>query len=143
MGKIMKSGKVVLLLSGRYAGRKAVIVKSYDDGTGDRQYGHALVIGMERYPRPVTKNMSKTKLKRRSKIKPFIKVANYNHMMPTRYSVDINFTTQRPDAPGGEIQDRQKQVVLQEAPVLRLLLVSHVMSLLPPSLKNTTVYYEK
>merc|ERR1711997_880245 len=84
MGKIMKSGKVVLLLSGRYAGRKAVIVKSYDDGTGDRQYGHALVIGMERYPRPVTKNMSK--------IKPFIKVANYNHMMPTRYSVDINFT---------------------------------------------------
>ena len=33
----MKSGKVVLLLSGRYAGRKAVIVKSYDDGTGDRQ----------------------------------------------------------------------------------------------------------
>ena len=37
MGKIMKSGKVVLLLSGRYAGRKAVIVKSYDDGTGDRQ----------------------------------------------------------------------------------------------------------
>ena len=36
MGKIMKSGKVVLLLSGRYAGRKAIIVKSYDDGTGDR-----------------------------------------------------------------------------------------------------------
>merc|ERR1712045_181337 len=90
MGKIMKSGKVVLVLSGRYAGRKAIIVKSYDDGTGDRPYGHALVIGMERYPRPVTKKMSKTKLKRRSKIKPFIKVVNYNHMMPTRYSVDIN-----------------------------------------------------
>merc|ERR1711964_367518 len=79
MGKIMKSGKVVLLLSGRYAGRKAVIVKSYDDGSGDRPYGHALVIGMERYPRPVTKKMSKTKLKRRSKIKPFIKVVNYKH----------------------------------------------------------------
>merc|ERR1712126_275956 len=75
-----------------YAGRKAIIVKSYDDGTGDRPYGHALVIGMERYPRPVTKSMSKLKVKRRSKIKPFIKVANYNHMMPTRYSVDINFT---------------------------------------------------
>merc|ERR1712237_46787 len=91
MGKIMKSGKVVLMLSGRYAGRKAVIVKSYDDGTGDRQYGHALVIGMERYPRPVTRSMSKLKVKRRSRIKPFIKVVNYNHMMPTRYSVDINF----------------------------------------------------
>merc|ERR1711862_168533 len=38
------------------------------------------------------KIMSKLQVKRRSKIKPFIKVANYNHMMPTRYSVDINFT---------------------------------------------------
>jgi ribosomal protein L14E/L6E/L27E len=27
MGKFMKSGKVVLVLSGRFAGRKAVIVK--------------------------------------------------------------------------------------------------------------------
>ncbi len=27
MGKFMKSGKVVLVLGGRYAGRKAVIVK--------------------------------------------------------------------------------------------------------------------
>merc|ERR1711881_725136 len=88
----MKSGKVVLVLSGRYAGRKAIIVKSYDDGTGDRQYGHALVIGMERYPRPVIKKMSKKKVERRSKIKPFIRVVNYNHLMPTRYSVDINFT---------------------------------------------------
>merc|ERR1712018_1023502 len=27
----------------------------------------------------------------RSKIKPFLKVVNYNHLMPTRYSVDIGF----------------------------------------------------
>ena len=43
MGKIMKSGKVVLLLSGRYAGRKAIIVKSYDDGTGDRPVRISLI----------------------------------------------------------------------------------------------------
>ena len=35
--------------------------------------------------------MSKCKLKGRSKIKPFLKVMNYNHMMPTRYSVDLAF----------------------------------------------------
>lgn len=35
--------------------------------------------------------MGKKKQKMRSKIKPFLKVVNYNHMMPTRYSVDLTF----------------------------------------------------
>ncbi|XP_056632487.1 60S ribosomal protein L27 [Diorhabda carinulata] len=89
MGKIMKSGKVVLVLGGRYAGRKAVIIKTYDDGTSDKQYGHALVAGIDRYPRKIHKRMGKGKMHKRSKIKPFIKVLNYNHLMPTRYSVDL------------------------------------------------------
>jgi len=91
MGKIMKGGKVVLLLSGRYAGRKAVIVKPSDEGTTDKPFSHALVAGIDRYPRKVTKKMSKKKVAKRSKVKPFLKVVNYNHVMPTRYSVDISF----------------------------------------------------
>jgi large subunit ribosomal protein L27e len=91
MGKFMKSGKVVLVLGGRFAGRKAVIVKNYDDGTSDKPYGHALVAGIDRYPRKVTRSMGKKKLKQRSKIKSFVKVYNFNHLMPTRYSVDLNF----------------------------------------------------
>merc|ERR1712062_943764 len=91
MGKIMKQGKVVLVLSGRFAGRKAVIVKPADEGTTDKPFGHALIAGIDRYPRIVTKRMSKKKVKSRSKIKPFLKVVNYNHMMPTRYTVDIGF----------------------------------------------------
>ena len=43
MGKIMKAGKVVLVLSGRFAGRKAVIVKPTDEGGADKPFGHALV----------------------------------------------------------------------------------------------------
>lgn len=74
MRKIMKSGKVVIVLCGRYAGRKAVIVKTFDDGTSDKQFGHALVAGIDRYPRKVTKKMGKAKLKKKSKIKPFLKV---------------------------------------------------------------------
>ncbi|XP_064421471.1 large ribosomal subunit protein eL27 isoform X1 [Latimeria chalumnae] len=89
MGKFMKPGKVVLVLAGRYAGRKAVIVKNIDDGTSDRQYSHALVAGIDRYPRKVTAKMGKKKVAKRSKIKSFVKVYNYNHLMPTRYSVDI------------------------------------------------------
>ncbi|CAH1971138.1 unnamed protein product [Acanthoscelides obtectus] len=89
MGKIMKSGKVVLVLGGRYAGRKAVVIKNYDDGTSDKQYGHALVAGIDRYPRKIHKRMGKGKMHKRSKIKPFVKILNYNHLMPTRYSVDL------------------------------------------------------
>ena len=74
MGKIMKQGKVVLILNGRYAGRKAIVVKNNDEGTSERPYGHAVVAGIERYPRKVIKRMSKEKIKQRSKIKTFVKV---------------------------------------------------------------------
>ncbi|KAL0603861.1 60S ribosomal protein L27 [Plecturocebus cupreus] len=89
MGKFMKPGKVVLVLAGRDSGRKAVIVKNIDDGTSDRPYSHALVAGIDRYPCKVTVAMGKKKIAKRSKIKSFVKVYNYNHLMPTRYSVDI------------------------------------------------------
>lgn len=91
MVKIMKPNKVVIILSGKYAGRKAVILKNNDEGTGDRSYGHAIVAGIERYPRPVTLKMGKRKRAKRNKIKPFIKSYNYNHLMPTRYLVEIPF----------------------------------------------------
>nr|QBH73528.1 60S ribosomal protein L27e [Nicoletia phytophila] len=89
MGKIMKPQKVVLVLSGRYAGRKAIVLRNVDEGSSDKQYGHALVAGIDRYPRKVARKMSKKKIHRRCKIKPFVKVLNYNHLMPTRYTVDI------------------------------------------------------
>jgi large subunit ribosomal protein L27e len=90
MGKFLKAGRVVLVLNGRYAGKKAVIVKNQDDGDSRRQYGHALVAGIARYPLKVTRRMGTKRVAKRSRIKPFIKVYNYNHLMPTRYSVDVN-----------------------------------------------------
>lgn len=81
MVKIMKTGKVVLVLSGRYAGRKAIVMRNYDDGTTEKQYGHAMVAGIDRYPRKVHKRMGKGKLHKRSKIKPFVKVnVSVNHI---------------------------------------------------------------
>lgn len=73
----MKSGKVVLVLGGRYAGRKAIVMKTFDEGTADKQFGHALVAGIDRYPRRVTRRMSKTKIHKKSKIKPFIRVRTF------------------------------------------------------------------
>jgi hypothetical protein len=33
--------------------------------------------------------MSKTRQSKRSKVKPFIKTINYNHLMPTRYTLEL------------------------------------------------------
>ncbi|ESO99795.1 hypothetical protein LOTGIDRAFT_141455 [Lottia gigantea] len=89
MGKFIKSNKVVLVLNGRYAGHKGIIVKNFDEGATDKPYGHALVAGIAKYPQKLTKKMTKRKLSLRSRIKTFVKVYNYNHLMPTRYSLDV------------------------------------------------------
>eukprot|EP00158_Paraphelidium_tribonemae_P004989 Partr_v1_DN27090_c1_g1_i2_m29136 putative 60S ribosomal protein L27 len=90
MPKFLKSGKVVVILNGRYAGKKAVIVKNNDDGTEKRPYGHAIVAGIEKYPLKITKSMGQKKVAKRSRVHPFVKAVNYNHIMPTRYSLDVD-----------------------------------------------------
>eukprot|EP00465_Bigelowiella_longifila_P013104 CAMPEP_0185262194 /NCGR_PEP_ID=MMETSP1359-20130426/10405_1 /TAXON_ID=552665 /ORGANISM="Bigelowiella longifila, Strain CCMP242" /LENGTH=143 /DNA_ID=CAMNT_0027849055 /DNA_START=169 /DNA_END=600 /DNA_ORIENTATION=+ len=87
--KFLTPGKIVILLQGRFAGKKAIIVKTFD-GSRERQFGHALVAGIERAPLKVTKGMSEKKVLKRSKCKPFVKFVNLRHVMPTRYQVDID-----------------------------------------------------
>jgi len=89
MPKFLKPGKVVVLLRGRQAGKKAVIVSNFDDGTKERPYGHALLAGIERSPLKVTRKMTQKKIASRIKIKPFLKFVNYAHFMPTRYLFDL------------------------------------------------------
>nr|XP_048317518.1 60S ribosomal protein L27-like [Myodes glareolus] len=89
MGKFMKPGKVVLDLSRRYSGCKAVIMKNIDDDTSNCRYSHALVAGIDRCPQKLTAAMGKKKVAKRSKIKSFVKAYNNNQLMSTRYSVDI------------------------------------------------------
>eukprot|EP00127_Corallochytrium_limacisporum_P003681 Clim_evm13s152 gene=Clim_evmTU13s152 len=90
MVKFMKPGKVVIVLNGKYAGKKAVIVKQYDDGDNKRPFPHALVVGIERAPLKVTKRMGKELQAKRARVKPFIKCVNYNHVLPTRYAIDVD-----------------------------------------------------
>jgi large subunit ribosomal protein L27e len=91
----MKAGRVVILLAGRRAGKKAVIVKPYDDGskkTG-KSFPHALVAGVERAPLKVHKRMKKEKIEKRCRVKPFVKYVNYTHLLPTRFTVAGEFAT--------------------------------------------------
>ncbi|RKF65416.1 60S ribosomal protein L27-A [Golovinomyces cichoracearum] len=87
--KFLKVGRVAIITRGRYAGKKVVIIQPFDSGNKSHPYPHALVAGIERYPSQVTRRMSKARQAKRSKVKPFIKIINYNHLMPTRYTLEL------------------------------------------------------
>ncbi|TQS35456.1 hypothetical protein Golomagni_04123 [Golovinomyces magnicellulatus] len=87
--KFLKVGRVAIITRGRYAGKKVVIIQPFDNGNKSHPYPHALVAGIERYPSQVTRRMSKARQVKRSKVKPFIKIINYNHLMPTRYTLEL------------------------------------------------------
>ena len=93
MGQFMKPGRICVLTAGRHAGKKAIIVKHHEVKAGNRKFPNALVAGIERYPRRLTrKRASKKRIKQRTQIKPFLKAVNYTHMLPTRYVVkDFEF----------------------------------------------------
>lgn len=80
----------MVVLAGRYAGKKAVVVKALDEGSVDKRFPHAIVCGIDVAPRKVTRSMNKKTIKRKSKVKPFVKAINYTHILPTRYVVDID-----------------------------------------------------
>lgn len=85
----LEPGKIVILLHGRFAGHKAVIVKVHES-TKDRKYPHLIVAGVDRYPLQVTRGMSKRTISKRTRVKPFVKAVNVQHVMPTRFSMDID-----------------------------------------------------
>ena len=66
-----------------------MIIQPLDTGSKSHPFPHALVAGIERYPSSVTRRMSKARQQKRSKVKPFIKTINYNHLMPTRYTLEL------------------------------------------------------
>eukprot|EP00932_Pfiesteria_piscicida_P015387 SRR837773.27498.p3 GENE.SRR837773.27498~~SRR837773.27498.p3 ORF type:complete len:148 (-),score=87.56 SRR837773.27498:8-451(-) len=113
MGKFIKAGRVVVLLQGRYAGKKAIVAKVFDDGSKARPFGHCLVAGVDRPPLKVTKRMSKRKITKRLKTKPFVKYVNFNHIMPTRYQVPAEMqpatlvTDQQMDSNDGRIEAKK------------------------------------
>jgi large subunit ribosomal protein L27e len=109
MVKFIKPGKVAIVLSGRHAGQKVVVIKPVDDSTKDRPYAHAIVAGIERYPQKITKRMGPKKVAKRSRVKVFIKQINYNHLMPTRYIFELD------DIKGLVTQDTFKEVSQKNA----------------------------
>lgn len=75
--------QIVLILRGKYAGKKAVVI-SVHDKTKEIPFQHALLAGILKAPRRINKSMPKKKIDKRIRIKPFTKVVNLNHLLPTR-----------------------------------------------------------
>ena len=93
MVRFIKPGRVVLVLSGRYAGKKAVVIKCYDEGTKERKFPHCLVAGIKKPPLFIIPKMHEKKQERRTRVRAYVKYINYQHLLPTRYvvSADIDF----------------------------------------------------
>ena len=107
MVKFYKPGKVVVVLNGRYAGSKGIIVKSNYESVKDRKYPHCIVVGLSKGPRkPTKKNLAnlQAKIKKLEASKDsnerinalksfgvFIKTYNMSHLLATRYTVKEDF----------------------------------------------------
>merc|ERR1712039_391379 len=85
MTKFLKPGKVAIIIHGRYAGRKAIIVKSFDHGSPMKRFSHSLVVGLSKIPRKIIKKQPTSLKKKKLSIKVFLKMVNHSHLMLTRY----------------------------------------------------------
>nr|ACI68097.1 60S ribosomal protein L27 [Salmo salar] len=95
---IYNKDRVVIILTGKYAGRKAIILKSHEDGTKERPYSHLIVGGVDRYPKKITKDMGKTKVEKKSRFSVFVKTINSNHVLPTRYCTKVDVDMRKVDS---------------------------------------------
>ena len=107
MVKFYKPGKVVLVLKGKNAGSKGIIVKSNYESIKDRKYPHCIVVGLSKGPRkPTKRNLAKlqSKIKKLESSKDsneklnnlksfgvFIKTYNMSHLLATRYTIKEDF----------------------------------------------------
>ena len=107
MVKFYKPGKVVIVLKGRYAGLKGIIIKTNYESVKDRKYPHCQVVGLSKGPRkPTKKNIAKLqarikklesqndevdRIKALKSFGVFIKYYNMSHLLATRYSVKEDF----------------------------------------------------
>lgn len=82
---LLKPNTIAVVLKGRFAGKKGVVVSASEDGR------KILVAGIEKMPRPVTDDMSERKKSRLSRMSVFIRNYNSRHLLATRYRGDVGF----------------------------------------------------
>ena len=127
MVKFYKPGKIVVILNGRYAGKKGVIVKSNYESVKDRKYPHCMVVGLSKGPKkPTKKNIAKMeaqikqleesekentadRVKRLRSFGIFIKTYNMSHLLATRYTLKDDLSIAKSVAKIDELDKKIKE----------------------------------
>ena len=127
MVKFYKPGKIVVILNGRYSGRKGVIVKSNYESVKDRKYPHCMVVGLSKGPKkPTKKNIAKMqaqikqlessdkenaadRVKRLKSFGIFIKTYNMSHLLATRYTLKDDLSIAKSVAKIDELDKKIKE----------------------------------
>ena len=127
MVKFYKPGKIVVILNGRYTGRKGVIVKSNYESVKDRKYPHCMVVGLSKGPKkPTEKNIAKMQaqikqlessdkenaadtVKRLKSFGIFIKTYNMSHLLATRYTLKDDLSIAKSVAKIDELDKKIKE----------------------------------
>ena len=127
MVKFYKPGKIVVVLNGRFAGRKGVIVKSNYESVKDRKYPHCMVVGLSKGPKkPTKKNIAKMqaqikqlessdkenaadRVKRLKSFGIFIKTYNMSHLLATRYTLKDDLSIAKSVAKIDELDKKIKE----------------------------------
>ena len=79
---IFKPNMIVVVTSGRLAGKKAVVLKQLDDN-------HLIISGISRIPKESEEYLSSWEKRKNSKFLTFIKKINLRHLVATRYKADV------------------------------------------------------
>ena len=120
---IISVGRYVIMLGGRHAGKKALVVASYPNGTEDRKFPYCVVLGLEKGPKKITREMPQEVIVKRTQMKTFVKAINYNHVLLTRHVLKDDDLLQKikPDTLINSMKDKalKKEALTQATNVLR------------------------
>ena len=120
------------MLQGRHAGKKALVLAAYPEPTEDRKFPYAVVMGIEKYPKKVSKDMTQEQLVKKTQVKVFVKAVNFNHIMLTRHTLKEEdlFKKISVEKVVGSLKDvaAKKQVLEEASKLLRQKYLNNKMS---------------
>jgi large subunit ribosomal protein L27e len=120
-GPLVTPGRFVILLNGRHAGTKGLVLSASQNPTEGRKYPHAVILGIEKGPKTLLKTMTQEALVARTKIKVFVKTVNFNHLLLTRHQLkEEDFWSKvKPDTIVNALKDpSEKKAALDAAAVV-------------------------
>lgn len=80
--------EAVLIIKGRHAGKKGVII---DDMASSKGRKVVTIAGLDKTPAPVSEDLTAKQKRRKSALRAFVKTMNIRHVIATRYTMENVF----------------------------------------------------